>query len=126
MQLAGQQQVALLQFFEVEVELLFHPQNFKIISHDLGERLRRLKVYALATAAGSLRIGILELEAMSHQASDEIQCRASQVDDALRVDENAHAAKLEDVVARGRGLVRPFEHVREAVAAAAAQANPQP
>src|SRR5262249_2627197 len=83
---------------------------------------KRSELNRLSTAARALRIGIVELEAVAHHPAHEVELHAREVDEALRVDDDRHAERREDLVGRLR-LLGPLEDVREARAASAAQAD---
>src|SRR5436190_10147984 len=88
----------------------------------------RLELDALAAAARPFHVRVRELEAPAHHGGLVLQGRAVEIDEALGVDEDAHRAVLErqHLVLRTRLLIGPLEQVREARAAAAADADAQP
>src|SRR5690242_4762527 len=74
-----------------------------------------------ATAARTLGVGIVELEAVAHHPAHEVELHAAEIDQALGVDHDRDPVLREHLVG-GAGLLGPLEHVGEAGAAAAAHA----
>src|SRR6185295_20348007 len=87
----------------------------------------RLELDALAAAARPFHVRVRELEAPTHHRGLVLQRRAVEIDVALGVDEHADGAILESehLVLGPRFRIRPLEEVREARAAAAADADTQ-
>src|SRR4029079_10987453 len=79
---------------------------------------------ALAAPAGCLRVGVLQLEAGGHEGLLVPELRTHQVQVALRIDEDADAVLLEDLVPLLWRL-GPLDHVGQPGAAAAAHRHPQ-
>ena len=77
-----------------------------------------------AAAAGGDRVGVLDLESLTHQVIDEIEFGAAQHLQRDRVDDNAHAVAADNEVVIGP-LGVDVEGVLEARAAAALDRNAQ-
>src|SRR5260221_11211181 len=82
-------------------------------------------VKGLSAAAAVLLVGVVELESFVEALAHEVELRAVEVGEALRVDEHAHPVALEGGVLRLH-VVRELELVREARASRGAHAEAQP
>src|SRR5262245_54913849 len=75
-----------------------------------------------ATARSLLRVS--KLESLEHHGLLVVEQGPREVHEALLVDVELHAARLVDVIAFARRIVVELDHVREARAAAALDAEP--
>src|SRR5258706_8543092 len=85
----------------------------------------RSDVERFSAAAAVFFVRVVELEALVEALAHEVELRALEVREALRIDEDAHAVRLEFLVL-GLALVGELELVGKARAAGGAHAQAQP